>query len=853
MEDPVAPSGLKAIADLGITIHHFKTAHRYIFKGRVSEKTIFEIGPRLLYNPLIEHVVRREEPFISVDYKFQLKEIDLTGDLLAISKRLGLALNRIEMEHVKDYFNTLKRSPTDIELETIAQTWSEHCVHKTFKGRVEYEGRIFQNLIKETIFAVVEELKPDFCLSVFHDNSGVVALDDEDGICFKVETHNHPSALEPYGGAATGIGGVIRDILGTGKGARPILSTDVFCFGEPDIPYEDLPEGVLHPKRIITGVVAGVRDYGNRMGIPTASGAVFYHPSFLSNPLVFCGCVGIIPRRYVKKELRPGDRIILIGGKTGRDGIHGVTFASQELDHQSQTLSSCVQIGNPIEEKKMLDLIIRARDLDLIESITDCGGGGLSSAVGEMGKDLGAKVFLDRVPLKYSGLSYTEIWISESQERMVIAARPEKVKRLIDLFREEGVDAVEIGLFTGDQTLSLYYQDHKVGELDMDFLHRAIPKVERKARWNKVEKIVRPEKVDLEKTFLNILGSLNVASKEWIIRQYDHEVQGRSVIKPLTGPHADGPSDGIVIQPRLGRDLGVVIGCGLCPRYGTIDPYHMAASAIDEAIRNIVVVGADPGRIALLDNFCFGSPEREEVMGSIVRSCLACYDIARAYKTPFISGKDSLYNEYRDQDGNPLPILSTLLVSSLGIVNCTDAITTDFKEEGNIIYLIGQTREELGGSGYFYQLDIEGGIVPKVDPDLGLKIYNALHKAIKGSLIRSGHDLADGGLAVAISEMAIGGRIGADIDITGIDFDGPLRTDLILFSESNSRFLVEIDPENEDKFLKIFTGLPVYRIGQTGGKRLIIRFDRKEILSYPLDLLVSTWKMLQPSIPLYRS
>ncbi|HID32068.1 MAG TPA: phosphoribosylformylglycinamidine synthase, partial [bacterium (Candidatus Stahlbacteria)] len=517
-----------------------------------------------------------------------------TGDLLEISNRLGLALNQSEMERIKDYFSKIGRDPTDIELETLAQTWSEHCIHKTFNGQIEFQGRVYQNLIRETIFAVEEELNPDWCLSVFHDNSGVVGFDDEFGVCFKVETHNHPSALEPYGGAATGIGGVIRDILGTGQGARPILSTDVFCFGEPDVGYEDLPEGVLHPKRIIVGVVGGVRDYGNRMGIPTSSGAVFYHPSFLSNPLVYCGCVGIIPRQCVMKRLAPDDRVILIGGKTGRDGIHGVTFASQELDSESQSLSSCVQIGNPIEEKKMLDLIIKARDLGLIESITDCGGGGLSSAVGEMGKKLGVEVYLERVPLKYSGLSYTEIWISEAQERMVIAVRPENVEKIIKLFNEEHVDAVEIGRFTSDKILRLYYNGNRVGELDMDFLHKGVPKIERKGIWERKERLTRPEQIpDLYEVFLKVLGSYNIASKEWIIRQYDHEVQGRSVVKPLVGEFADGPSDAVVVRPRLGRNQVIAIGCGLCPKYGLINPYKMSerlsmSNDFNQVIKNTI-------------------------------------------------------------------------------------------------------------------------------------------------------------------------------------------------------------------------------------------------------------------------
>ncbi|HZU35228.1 MAG TPA: phosphoribosylformylglycinamidine synthase subunit PurL, partial [Gemmataceae bacterium] len=652
---------------------------------------------------------------------------------------------------------------------------------------------------------------------VFEDNAGVVRFDERYNVCFKVETHNHPSAIEPYGGANTGLGGVIRDPLGTGLGARPICNTDVFCFSPPDTPPEALPAGVLHPRKVMKGVVAGVRDYGNRMGIATVNGAVLFDERYLGNPLVFCGTVGLIPVDRCRKEAKPGDLIVVVGGRTGRDGMHGATFSSIELTSESEAVSGgAVQIGNPITEKKLLDVLMQARDRGLYDAITDCGAGGFSSAVGEMAENLGARVELDKAPLKYQGLSYTEIWISEAQERMVLAVPPSQWPELQALCASEDVEATAIGTFEATGRLRLFYQDQGVGDLDLQFLHHGRPAVVRKAIAPRVPaqpSPALPSKDNYTDDLLRILSSWNVCSKEWIIRQYDHEVQGVSAIKPLVGVHNDGPGDAAVVTPVLGSWTGLAIGCGLNPRYGDLDPYRMAVSAIDEAVRNVVAVGADPARIALLDNFCWGNTDRPEVLGSLVRAAEACRDVALAYRMPFISGKDSLNNEFH-AGGRNFVIPPTLLISALGRVSdVRRCVTMDLKEPDNLLFLVGRTRDEMGGSHYHLVNGANGGDVPDVDSALAVRLYRALHEAMQRDLVRSCHDLSEGGLAVAVAEMAFAGGVGADVERLGATAELPDA--VLLFSESNTRFIVEIRPEDVDAFRALLADVPHTQIGKT--------------------------------------
>jgi phosphoribosylformylglycinamidine synthase len=829
--DPVEESALKGIRDLGVTsINQLHTAKKYALEGKIPEKYLAKICEKLLYNKTIERIVKvKDADHLQkpVEYKFRLTEVDILGadnrKLEKISKEGQLFLNLTEMQAIQSYFRSLGRNPTDCELETIAQTWSEHCNHKTFRGRIEYsengrkDSRVINSLLKSTIMKATEELNKPWCVSVFKDNSGVIKFDKANNVCFKVETHNHPSALEPFGGANTGIGGVIRDPLGTGLGSKPILNTDVFCFGPFDYPHSKLPQGTLHPKRVMKGVVSGVRDYGNKMGIPTVNGAVLFDESFIGNPLVYCGTVGIMPKDKSFKRPRTGDLAVVVGGKTGRDGIHGATFSSGELTHESEEVSGgAVQIGNPITEKKMMEALLQARDENLYSAITDCGAGGLSSAVGEMGEDLGARVDLEKVPLKYKGLTYAEIWISEAQERMVLAVPKKNIKRLKEIFNCENADVTVLGEFTDTNKLELFYQGKKVCNLDMEFLHGGTPKITRKAIWapkkHKEPALKQPR--NLGDILKKILSHPNVCSKEWIIRQYDHEVQGGSVLKPLGGVLNDGPQDAAIVRPLLDSDRGVIVSCGINFKYGLIDPYWMAASCIDEALRQIIAVGGSLEEVALLDNFCWGNPDKPDRLAGIVRAADACYDFSKYYETPFISGKDSLNNEYAI-GGRSIPIAGTLLISAISVMqDVKKTVSSDLKKEGNLIYCLGETHNELGASLYYDALGFLGDNVPKISKVYAKKIMQALSQATDKGLVRAAHDCSEGGIAVTLAEMAFCGGLGIDVFLKEVPMSyelrakSPKRDDMILFSESNSRFIVEVGKDSQKEFERIFKGLP---------------------------------------------
>jgi phosphoribosylformylglycinamidine synthase len=836
--DPGVAAIDRALREMGYRGCEVRTGRAYEFGAASSGGRELGDGERrlivkgLLMNQVIQHVAKPgESVFIHPrPYRFRKRTVKLQGLRAAELERLSreglLALSQGEMRTLQRYYDGLGRDPTDVELETFAQTWSEHCQHKTFKGTIAIDGRKIRNLLKSTIFRVTQELKRPWCLSVFDDNSGVIEFDESYGISFKVETHNHPSALEPYGGAATGIGGVIRDCLGTGLGSKPVLNTDVFCFAPVDTRVEDVPRGVLHPRRVMKGVVAGVRDYGNRMGIPTANGSVYFDPGFLGNPLVFCGTLGLIPKDKLVKRVAAGQAIVLMGGRTGRDGIHGVTFASLELKHQADEMSSgAVQIGSPIEEKKLVDLVMAARDANLFNAITDCGGGGLSSAVGELAREKGCEVWLERVPLKYAGLSPTEIWISEAQERMVVFSEQEKVADLLALAELHDVEAVVIGKVTDTGRLVLTFRKHQVADIELDFLHHGWRGTSKRAHWERSETADPsvPVRQDLTKEVLRLLQAPNVASKEWVTRQYDHEVQAMSALKPSCGRDNSGPTDACVVAPVRGSRRGCVVACGLCPRYGLIDPYWMAASAIDEALRNCVAAGADIERIALLDNFCWGSPDRPDQLAGLVRAAEACYDMGSKYRVPFISGKDSLYNEFKTASGESLPIPPTLLISAVGTVEDVSHTTTpDFKAAESLIYVVGETFEELGGGEYFRRHQGLGREVPHVDPARARRAMVLVGSSIRQGLVEACHDVSDGGLGVALAEMAFAGGLGCRVALRKVPGSRRFRRDdMLLFSESNSRFLCEVPARKRGQFEQMATGLRVRcaAVGRTSESR----------------------------------
>ena len=865
--DPVGESARRQLQTLGTEVAAVRTARRVFLYGELDEAAQREIAERILSNPLIETVLYGDDPLPGppqpLGYDFERIDVPIReaddNALMALSRDRALSLDAKEMTAIRDWYRSIDRDPTDVELDTIAQTWSEHCKHKTLGGPVDCGDRQYTNLLKQTIMQATRDLDLPWCVSVFHDNAGIIRFDDGHDICFKVETHNHPSALEPYGGAGTGIGGVIRDILGTGLGARPVVNTDVFCFGPLDLERDRVPQGALHPRRVMKGVVAGVRDYGNRMGIPTASGAVVFDERYVGNPLVYCGTVGILPRDMHEKGAHPGDRILVVGGRTGRDGIGGATFSSAELTTESETVSSgAVQIGHPIVEKKVLDTLLQARDQRLFTCVTDCGAGGLSSAVGEMGETLGARVDLERVPLKYAGLSYREIWISEAQERMVLSVPPENLEKIRAIFEAEDVEATDIGEFTDDRRLVLAYDGQIVCDLDMQFLHDGLPRTVRSATIPPAIPDEARESfenlnpvADYGPDLLRLLAAPNIASKEWIIRQYDHEVQGGLVIKPLQGVRSDGPGDCVVVTPVLGIRAGVAISNGIQPKFGDLDPYSMAASAIDEALRNLVAGGCPLDRVALLDNFSWGNTADPESLGALVLAAEACRDAALAYRTPFISGKDSLNNTFRIDD-RLISIPPTLLISAIGVIDdISRSITMDAKESGNLLYLVGPTREELGGSHWLEQLGRPGVRVPRVDLDRGPAILRGLGEALKTVAVRACHDLSEGGLAVAAAEMAFAGGLGIELRLADMPVaePEPTRDDVLLFAESNHRFLVEVPEGDASRFERVLgeVGLDAgefARVGQiTSDPRLkVYGREGASVLDESIEILRQTWR-----------
>ena len=887
--DPVAASIRKAFTDRKLNVGTITTGRKYLFfyppSSQVETREVQRVARKILANECIEEIhIDKMAPVHGPAgaYEFQMLQVPLIGkedtELLEISRRGSLALSLDEMKAIQQYFQDNGRNPTDIELETLAQTWSEHCRHKTMRGTVNFTGpdgaRQYSNLLKETIVRATETIGHRGCLSVFKDNAGVVAFDENWALTFKVETHNHPSAIEPYGGAGTGIGGVIRDTMGTGLGAKPIANTDVFCFGTPDIKHELLPAGTLHPRRVMAGVVAGVRDYGNRMGIPTVNGAVQFDPRYVGNPLVYAGSVGLIPRDKISKRAHSGDLIVVLGGRTGRDGIHGATFSSLELSENSEMVSSgAVQIGNAIEQKKVLDVLLVARDRGLFSCVTDCGAGGLSSAVGEMGEDLGAVVDLEKVPLKYAGLSYTEIWISEAQERMVAAVPPSKWAELDRLCKDEDVEASVIGSFGSDKILRLKYHGQAVAKLSVEFLHNGLPQVTRSAVWTapkaaaqdvstldalmsmhnstgldlKMLSKARTQPAVLWGVLLKkVLAHPTVASKQWIIRQYDHEVQGRSAIKPLVGVSDDGPGDAAVLTPIIGSTRGVAIGCGLCPQFTERDPKEMAKLAVDECLRNLVAVGADPANTFILDNFSWGNTSKPEQLGSLVLACEGATEAALAFGTPFISGKDSLNNEYT-VNNKTIAIPGTLLISGMGIVeDVRQCVTMDLKKAGNLLYVIGITHDEMGGShiNAVTSIPINMGHVPVVDLKMAVKIHHAVHLAITRKVVRSCHDLSEGGLAVAAAEMAFAGGLGATIELGKVPVPRMLPPNVILFSESASRYLIEVPRDLRQDFEGIFGGLPHACVGTVTEAPVLhcLGADHEVWIDEPIAALKAAWQ-----------
>lgn len=895
--DPAAGTVRDAIRDLLGVEAEVSTGVRYELEG-IDPAGAESLAGRLLANPVVQAVhtgphhpgaLPRGHEQASPVVHVPIRGLD-DDALERLSREAHLFLSPDEMRAIRAEYRRLEREPTDIELETLAQTWSEHCVHKTLKSTIHYRGPegddpidwtgrpghtvhpdgsvTIDNLLRSTVAAATHELIADgldWTLSVFVDNAGVIAFDDEHAVNVKVETHNHPSAIEPYGGAATGIGGCIRDVIATGMGARPIANTDVFCLAPPGT--TDVPAGCLYPRRVLSQVVAGVRDYGNRMGIPTVNGAVWFDERYVGNPLVYCGCVGVMPRgegdSMIRGAARPGDRVVALGGRTGRDGIHGATFSSAELtDTHADEFAHAVQIGNAIEEKRVLDAVMRARDAaggPLYNAITDCGAGGFSSAVGEMGEALGAEVHLDRAPLKYTGLTHTEIWISEAQERMVLAVPPERLEALRRICDEEHVELADLGHFgTPGRELILNHRGVEVGRLPMGFLHDGIPMPTREAVWEPTGGVrvppVSPAMPGIKDALVRLLAHPNIASKHWIIRQYDHEVQGNTIVRPLGGPMQRGPMGAAVVEPVPGSGRGLAIACGLATGLED-DPYLMALAAIDECVRNLVCVGADPDRIAILDNFCWPSCRKPGNLASLVRAAEGCYDGAKAYRTPFISGKDSLNNQFTTEDGRTIEIPPTLLITGVGIVhNIEKCVTMDAKKPGNLLAIIEPMGDDfpdrlnrVGGSHLARLFGVPEGADPRATvPDLaeGPKRARFVAEAIRRGLIVSAHDASDGGIFVAIAEMLIAGSspdraIGAFVALTG---ECTIARNL---GEFTGTYVVEVPPQNQQALtdLKRELGLiggPIW-IGELTADGTLEFDDNGAWESIPVETLAAAW------------
>ena len=865
------------------------SAQVFFIEGNLSRTHIEKITASL-HNSLIQSAkifgtdLRKEAraipsvPRVSLSGSSRVLSVNLEvsdGELIEIGgegianehgiHRGPLALNFDSMVSIRNHFRHEGRSPTDAELEMLAQTWSEHCKHTIFASAID---GIKDGLYKTYIQGATEKIRNakrktrngDICISVFKDNAGGIVFDDEYVITHKVETHNTPSALDPFGGAITGIGGVNRDAIGFGLGAKPVANVYGFCFAPPEDGrrlFRDpgKTQEMLSAKRIAEGVIAGINAGGNQSGIPTPNGFMLFDESYRGKPLVFAGTVGLIPkkngeRKLYEKEAKPGDYIVMVGGRVGLDGIHGATFSSESLSTSSP--ATAVQIGDPITQKKMSDAIVKeARDQNLFNSITDCGAGGLSSSVGEMAEQSGGvRVDLEKIPLKYPGLEPWQIWISESQERMTLAVPKAKWRAFSELMKSRAVEATVIGEFTKTGRCVVTYNGSTAVDIDLEFLHNGLPKKHLLIRKPPAvpyrELRTGKEPKDFSETILRMLTRLNLASNEFISRQYDHEVQSGSVIKPLQGAgRVNG--DAAVFKPLLSSQKAVVLSSGVTPYYSNIDPYKMAACAVDTAIRNAVAAGATLDHLALLDNFCWASSDEPERLWQLKEAVRACHDYAIAYGTPFISGKDSMFNDFKGYDENgefvKISVLPTLLISSIGVIaDAEKAVSIDPKAAGDFVYLLGETHEELGGSEYYRMQRIVGGRVPSVDGKKNLKIYRALMHAIQAELVASAISLGRGGLAVALSKMAMAGKMGIDVDVGKMR--GSAKHEYVkLFSESQGRIVATVASGASKKFEKLFGGLSMQKIGEiTKSKILSIKSGKKKIAGIGIEKALEAYR-----------
>ncbi len=837
--DAAAQAVALAAETIGSPIAAVATGTRYEVHGDVDDTTLSTLAERLLANEVIERWSAGliEPTFVdseaTADVGVELVSLDGLDDdaLLLLNQQRGLSLDIAELHAIAEHFRGAGRAPTDVELETLAQTWSEHCAHKTFRARITDAGGQAITPLLQQLRDATTAIDASFLRSAFVGNAGIISFTEGTTVAVKAETHNHPSAIEPFGGANTGVGGVIRDVMGAAH--RPIAVTDILCFGPTDLDASLVPEGVLHPRLIQAGVVAGVADYGNKIGLPTVAGAVLYDPGYVANPLVYCGCIGVADEAAPLTGPHPGDLVVVLGGRTGRDGLRGATFSSATMDATTGDVAGAsVQIGDPIVEKLLIDVLREAHGL--FTAITDCGAGGLSSAIGEMAEGVGADVDLARAPLKYPGLRPWEVWLSEAQERMVVAVAPAAWTQLQRLCDRHGIEATSLGTFTGDNVLHVRHGNTTVLQLDTHFLHDGRPQRQMIAVLPSPhrDEAAPPVCADVSATLLKLLSHPNIASKESVIRRYDHEILGGTVVRPLIGRRRDGHADGVVIADPADTH-GLAIGIGVNPWFGEADPERMAHAVVDEAIRNVVAVGADPDKVALLDNFSWGDPRRPSTLGGLVAAVQGCCDASIAHGAPFVSGKDSLNNEYLGADGGRHSVPPTLVITAIAhMPDANAAVTPDLKRPGNVVVQVGSTSCEFGGSHFAKVAESsDRATVPAPDPAAPER-YRRLHRALRTGRVVACHDISEGGLAVALAEMSIAGRLGLSID----SLPGPDPVSA-LFSESSGRFVCEIAPADVDWFA-VLLGEPVPVLGMVTDAPTFTLPDASPI---PLDTLVSAF------------
>ena len=888
--DNVGRTATEAIGDilgrkLAADEHVFSSIEYLFYGGKLTREQVELIARKLLANELIQSVrifapaeirdgIPLNLPLVTATGSVPVKKYNLEvsdAELEEISRKGILALTLEEMKAIQGYFRSAKgrgaygldANPTDVELEVLAQTWSEHCKHKIFSAVVDYQdldtGKSFtvdscyKSFIKKSTNEIGKEV--DFLVSVFSDNAGVITFNDKLDICFKVETHNSPSALDPYGGAMTGIVGVNRDPMGTGQGAELLINVWGYCLGSPFTEEKDVPEGLLHPRRLRDGVHQGVIDGGNQSGIPYGYGWEYFDERYLGKPLVYCGTVGTLPKkigavRGFEKTIKPGDLIVMGGGRIGKDGIHGATFSSEELHKDSPV--QAVQIGDPITQKKLGDFTYEARNRGLYRFITDNGAGGLSSSVGEMAEIAGGcRMDLGKAPLKYAGLAPWEILVSEAQERMSYAVPPEHLEEFMRLAAERDVEVTVLGEFTGDGFFHILYNGETVAYLEIGFMHGGLPKLHLKARWKApVWPEPAPEllvKRDLAADLTAMLGRLNIASDEFKARQYDHEVKGLSVIKPFVGKCRDVVSDATVTMIEPLSTEGVILSGAILPRYSDIDTYDMMASSIDLAVRRVLAVGGKLGHIAGLDNFCWPDPVQSEKtpdgeykLAQLVRANQALYDYTKLYKVPCISGKDSMKND-STRGGRKISIPPSVLFSVIAKMDdIRKAVTLDAKLSGDDVYVLGLTKDETGGGEYYAMLGFTGNKVPKVDAAAALELYRRVAELTGKELAHSLHTPGFGGLGVGFAKVAMAGRLGLNVDLAAVPQAGGLTTGALLFSESNARFIMTAAPAQREVIAKILNGVPFARVGQvTAAPELVLRDGGSEIRLAVADLVRS--------------